>query len=258
MPEGDTVFLSGKRLDEALSGRRLTRGELRHPRLSTVDLTGREVSGVASVGKHLFTRFTDGLSLHSHFKMDGSFHLYRPGARFSRPDHQIRAILATANHVAVGFLLHDLELLPTADEGRLVGHLGPDLLAEDWDPAEAVHRLSADGDQELGLALLDQRIMAGVGNVYRAEICFLLRVSPFAPVSTVDPAAVVALARKLLLVNAWRPERSTTGDLGRGRQLWVYERGGKACLRCRSRIERHVQGTGVTARNVWLCPRCQG
>ena len=131
MPEGDTVHLAAKRLHAALAGRALVRGELRHPRLVEHDLAGRTVLEVRSVGKHLFTRFDDGRSLHSHFRMDGAWHLYRPGMRWQRPAHQARAVLETVDRVAVGFALHDLELLPTVEEARLVGHLGPDLL----DPA---------------------------------------------------------------------------------------------------------------------------
>ena len=136
MPEGDTVYLAGKRLHEALAGRELVRGELRHPRLSTVDLAGLGVLAVASVGKHLFTRFGDGRSLHTHFRMDGSWHLYRPGRRWKGPDHQVRAVLAVPDRVAVGFRLHDMALLPTERESDLVGHLGPDLLRAGGDEDE--------------------------------------------------------------------------------------------------------------------------
>jgi endonuclease VIII len=165
MPEGDTVYLAAKRMAAALSGQRLTRGELRHPRFAEHDLSGRTVLGVHSVGKHLLTRFDDGRSLHTHFRMDGSWHLYRPGKRWRRPGHQVRAVLTTPNRVAVGFLLHDMALLATRDEHRLVGHLGPDLLNPNWDDndaAIAAQRLREQPAAELGLALLDQRIMAGV------------------------------------------------------------------------------------------------
>jgi endonuclease-8 len=261
MPEGDTVHLAGKRLRAALAGRRLVRGELRHPRLVGHDLAGRTVCDVASVGKHLFTRFDDGRSLHSHFRMDGSWHLYRPGMAWQRPAHQARAVLATADRVAVGFALHDLELLPTAEEDRLVGHLGPDLLDPDWDDehaAEALRRFTARADHELGLVLLEQRVMAGVGNLYKTEVCFLLGASPWTRVRDLpDPAAAVTVARKLLLRNADRPEQSTTGELGRGRQHWVFERGGQRCRRCGARIRTAEQGDGVYARIAYWCPRCQ-
>jgi endonuclease-8 len=149
----------------ALSGKRLTGGELRHPRLVEHDLSGLTVLGVHSVGKHLFTRFNDGRSLHTHFRMDGSWHLYRPGERWRRPSHQARAVLTTQDRVAVGFCLHDMALLDTRDEHRLVGHLGPDLLNPRWDSndaAIAAQRLAEHPDVEIGIALLDQRIMAGV------------------------------------------------------------------------------------------------
>ena len=196
MPEGDTVHLAGKRLRAALAGHLLVRGELRHPRLVEHDLAGRHVLDVASVGKHLFTRFDDGRSLHSHFRMDGSWHLYRPNMSWQRPAHEARAVLATADRVAVGFALHDLELLPTSAEDRLVGHLGPDLLDPRWDDAhaaEALRRFTARADHELGLVLLEQRVMAGVGNLYKTEVCFLLGVSPWTPVRELpDPAAAIA------------------------------------------------------------------
>ncbi|HEX2290950.1 MAG TPA: DNA-formamidopyrimidine glycosylase family protein [Pseudonocardiaceae bacterium] len=260
MPEGDTVYLAAKRMTAALSGKRLIRGELRHPRLAEHDLSGLTVSGVHSVGKHMFTRFDDGRSLHTHFRMDGSWHLYRPGQRWRRPGHQARAVLTTQERVAVGFLLHDMALVATQDEHRLVGHLGPDLLKLDWDghdAATAAQRLREHPGVELGLALLDQRIMAGIGNLYKAEMCFLLGVSPWIPVRDIDPDIVVALARRLLLTNADRPEQSTTGELARGKQHWVYERSGKPCYRCGEPVIRAVQGNDLHVRSTYYCPRCQ-
>ena len=261
MPEGDTVYLTGRRLDAALAGRRLLRGELRHPRLVDHDLGGRTVLGVRSVGKHLLTRFDDGRSLHSHLRMDGSWHLYRPGMGWQRPAHEARALLATQERVAVGFALHDLELVATAQENRLVGHLGPDLLDPAWDEghlAEALRRFTARGDHELGLVLLEQRVMAGVGNLYKAEICFLLGVSPWTLVRDLpDPSAAIILARTLLTRNKNRPEQSTTGELPRGRQHWVFGRDRQRCRRCGTRVRIAEQGEGVYARVSYWCPRCQ-
>ncbi|HEY4005959.1 MAG TPA: DNA-formamidopyrimidine glycosylase family protein [Pseudonocardia sp.] len=261
MPEGDTVALTARRLHAALAGRLLRRGELRHPRWVEHDLAGRTVRGVVSVGKHLFTRFDAGLSLHSHLRMDGSWHLYRPGTHWQRPEHQARAVLATDDRVAVGFRLHDLELLPTDQEDRLVGHLGPDLLDPSWSTdraREALRRLTAHPAEEIGLALLDQRTVAGIGNLYKAEVCFLLGVSPWLPVGELaEPQRAIALARRLLLRNADRPEQSTTGELGRGRQHWVYLRGGQPCRRCGTRVRTGEQGDGVYARAAFWCPRCQ-
>jgi endonuclease-8 len=255
------VYLAGKRLRAALAGRELVRGELRHPRLVQHDLAGRTVLDVVSVGKHLLTRFDDGRTLHTHFRMDGSWHLYRPGMSWQRPAHEARAVLETDERVAVGFALHDMDLVPTDQEDRLVGHLGPDLLDPDWSDAhaaEALRRFTARGASELGLVLLEQRAMAGVGNLYKAEVCFLLGLSPWTLARHVpDPARAISLSRELLLRNADRPEQSTTGELGRGRQHWVFERSGQRCRRCGTRIRTAEQGDGVYARIAYWCPRCQ-
>jgi endonuclease-8 len=227
----------------------------------TNDLAGRTVLAVRSVGKHLLIRLDDGRSLHSHLRMDGSWHLYRPGDRWGLAGHHARAVLATDHRIAVGFRLHDLELLATTDEHRLVGHLGPDLLDPLWSDEherEATRRLTAGAEVPIGLALLDQRVMAGVGNLYRCEVCFLLGTSPGTPVGQLaDPGRAVNLARTLLSRNADRPEQSTTGELGRGRQHWVYLRAGQPCRRCGTRVEVAEQGDGVYARSVYFCPRCQ-
>jgi endonuclease-8 len=255
------VYLAGKRLRAALAGHRLVRGELRHPRLVEHDLAGRTVTDVVSVGKHLFTRFDDGRSLHSHFRMDGSWHLYRPGMAWQRPAYEARAVLATEERVAVGFALHDMELVPTAEEDRLVGHLGPDLLDPEWSDEhanEALRRLAARGSSEIGLVLLEQRVMAGVGNLYKNEVCFLSGLSPWTLTRDVpDPAALITLSRTLMLRNADRPEQSTTGELGRGRQHWVFERSKQRCRRCGTRIRTAEQGDGVYARLAYWCPTCQ-
>ncbi len=260
MPEGDTVFLAGKILDKALAGKTLVRGEFRHPRLATADLSGRDVLGVGTVGKHLFTRFSGDLTLHSHLRMDGTWDVYAAGARWRHPAHHARVILATEDVQAIGFRVHDLELVPTAEEARLVEHLGPDLLDPQWTDehaARAAGALAADPGRELGLALLDQRIMAGIGNLYKVEICFILKVSPWTPVCEVDPAKVVALGRKLLMANAWRHEQITTGDPRRGRRQWVYERTRQGCFRCGGRVLVAQQGSDVQRRPTWFCPKCQ-
>jgi endonuclease-8 len=263
MPEGDTVFLTGRRLDEALGGGVLVRAELRHPSLADADLTGRTVLGTATAGKHLLTRFSGDLTLHSHLKMDGSWHLYRPGVRWQGQSHDIRVLFVTEEWTAVGYRLHDLTLLPTGRESELVGHLGPDLMSGDWTAdlaAEATRRLAAQGDRELGTALADQRVMAGVGNLYKAEVCFLVGVTPWTPVADVRAetlARAVTLSQKLLRRNAWRPEQSTTGELARGRQHWVYGRTGRPCLRCGTKIRTGVQGDFVPVRYSWYCPNCQ-
>ncbi len=257
MPEGDTVFATARRLTEALGGVTLVKGELRHPRLATADLAGRTLLRAASVGKHLFLRFDDDLSLHCHLGMDGSWRVHD---RRPRIDHRVRAVLATPRRYAIGTSLLEMALVRTTDEKRLVAHLGPDLLDPDWSDthhAEAVRRLTADPGRTLGEAFLDQRLMAGIGNVYKAELCFLLGVSPWSPVSAVDPDDAVTTARKLLLHNALRPVRNTTGDPRRGRETWVYGRQRTGCLRCGGRVVVANQGAAPRDRVTYYCPRCQ-
>jgi endonuclease-8 len=251
------VYATARRLTEALGSSTLVKGELRHPRLSTVDLAGRVLLRAVSVGKHLFLRFDEDLSLHCHLGMDGSWRVYN-----RRPpiNHRVRAVLATPERYALGTSLLEMALVATADEKRLVGHLGPDLLAADWSDsthAEAVRRLTADPTREVGAALLDQRLMAGVGNVYKAEICFLLGVSPWTPVSDVNAEKAVSLARELLLRNAGQSVRNTTGDPRRGRELWVYGRQRTGCLRCGGRVTVANQGFAPRERVTYYCQYCQ-
>ncbi|RST23118.1 DNA glycosylase, partial [Streptomyces sp. WAC04770] len=183
MPEGDTVLQTAARLHAALAGRVLTQADLRVPRFATSDLSGRTVLDVTARGKHLLTRVEGGLTLHSHLRMDGAWRVYAPGERWrGGPGHQIRAVLANTEHTAVGYRLPVLELLRTSEESKAVGHLGPDLLGPDWDPGLAVERLAAAPDRPLGEALLDQRNLAGIGNVYKCELCSLARVTPWLPV----------------------------------------------------------------------------
>ncbi len=259
MPEGDTVWLASKRMHEALAGRVLTRFDLRVPRHATADLTGRRVTEVVARGKHMLTRVDGGLTLHTHFRMDGSWHLLRPGQRWrGGPAHQVRAVLENADWQAVGYRLHDVALLPTGEEDRVVGHLGPDVLGPDWDPAEAARRLAADPDRAVGEALLDQRVLAGVGNLYKTETLFLCGLSPYAKVGEVpDAPAVVATAHRLLRANRDHPEQSTTGSLRRGETHWVFERPGRPCRRCGTPVEVGEQGPAGYARVTYWCPRCQ-
>ena len=265
MPEGDTVWLAGRRLDTALAGRVLTGSDFRVPALATVDLTGSTVDGVRSVGKHLLTRFRggpgDGLTLHTHFKMDGSWHLYPDGERWrGGADHQVRVVLRVEGLAVVGYRLPVVELLPTSAEDDVVGHLGPDVLGEGWDADEAVRRLAADPDRMVGDALLDQRLLAGLGNLYRAETCFLAGVTPFTPVGRLAEAGtslerVVAIGHRLLQLNKDRVAQVTTGDGRRGRHHWVFEQ--SRCLRCGTRTHTATTGEPPRERIAWWCPRCQ-
>jgi endonuclease-8 len=259
MPEGDTVWLSGRRLHAALAGRTLTGSDFRVPQLAAADLTGAAVLGVMSRGKHLLTRFDTGRTLHTHLRMDGSWHLYRSARRWTGgPDWQVRVVLRTAEWDAVGYRLPVVELLPTAEEDRAVGHLGPDLLGPDWDPDRAVANLLREPDRAVGEALLDQRNLAGLGNLYRLELCFLRGVSPWTPVAAVpNLRAVVELGRRLLLANRDRPEQVTTGSLRRGEHHWVIGRANEPCRRCGRRIRRAEQGPPPRQRITYWCPRCQ-
>ena len=198
MPEGDVVWQTARQLHEALAGRTLTRTDFRVPRYATADLTGRDVTEALARGKHLLIRVDGGATIHTHLRMDGSWRI-RPAGGYPPRDHRVRLVLANDQWQAVGYLLGVVEILPTAREDQAVGHLGPDLLGPDWDTAEAVRRLSADPARPIGEALLDQRNLAGIGNVYKAEALFLRGVSPWRPTGEVDDlAAMVELARRLL------------------------------------------------------------
>jgi endonuclease VIII len=268
MPEGDTVWLTAQRLHTALAGQVLTRSDLRVPRFATADLTGRSVLDVTPRGKHLLTRIEGGLTLHSHLRMDGSWQVYGSGERWRGPAHQIRAILGNAGHTAVGYRLPVLELLRTADEAKAVGHLGPDLLGPDWDADTAVANLLADPARPLGEALLDQRNLAGIGNVYKSELAFLARVTPWLPVGELPadtPQRLVVTTHRLLEANKHSFDRTTTAadrrgpTTGRrpGPRLHVYGREGRPCLRCGTPIRKADQGDGSRERPTYWCPRCQ-
>ena len=259
MPEGDTVWLAAQRLREALAGRVLVSSDFRVPALAEVDLSGRQVLDVAPRGKHLLTRVEGGLTLHTHFRMDGSWHLYRPGdRRTGGPDWQVRAVLENAEWQAVGYRLPVVELLPTDREDDVVGHLGPDVLDPGFDATEAVRRLAADPDAEVGMALLDQRNLAGLGNLYRTEVLFLRGLSPWVRVGDVpDLPALVEMSRRLMVANRGRWQQSTTGSLRQGEDHWVFERTGRPCRRCGTRVRSGEQGDAPYARLSYWCPHCQ-
>jgi endonuclease-8 len=258
VPEGDTVYRTARTLDAALHGARLTRCDIRVSAFATVDLTGETVHEVASRGKHLLLRAGEA-SIHSHLKMEGSWHLYRHGAAWRRPAWQARIVLETADWVTVGFQLGLLEVVPIAREAELLAYLGPDLLGADWDAAEAVRRIEARPERPVAVALADQGNLAGLGNEYVNELCFLRGLLPTRPVAEVaDVPALVGLARRLILANRDRTERTTTGNTRRGAQGWVFSRAGQPCRRCGSPIERGRLGrTELELRDTYWCPRCQ-
>lgn len=251
MPEGDTVYRTAAKLREALVGKTLTRCDVRVPKFATVDLTGCVVDEILSRGKHLFIRVGDA-SVHSHLKMDGA---WLTGGQIRRVQpHKIRILLETADSRAAGVDLGVLEILQRDHDMEAVAHLGPDLLGDDWEPGIARANLVAEPDRPLAEALLDQRVMAGVGNVYANELCFVTGYLPTTPVRAVkDPLRMVQRARDMLWLNRSRVNRTTTGDTRPGRDLWVYGRAGRPCRRCGTMIESNSDGDRVS---FW-CPHCQ-
>ena len=255
MPEGDTVFRAADKLRTALAGKTLTRCDVRVPKFATVDLTGQVVDEVLSRGKHLFIRVGDA-SIHSHLKMDGAWLI--DGQIRRVPQHKVRIILETADSRAAGVDLGVLEILRRDLDMDAVAHLGPDLLGDDWEPRVAAANLTADPDRPLAETLLDQRVMAGVGNVYANELCFVSGRLPSSPVSAVkDPLRIVQRARDMLWLNRSRVNRTTTGNTRAGSDLWVYGRVGRPCRRCGTTIESdRAQVTGTERISFW-CPACQ-
>jgi endonuclease VIII len=265
MPEGDTIFRTAVVLREALVGSRITaaRAQPRPGVRSVPDLSrlvGSNVTSVEPRGKHLLIGFSNGLTLRSHLRMRGSWHRYRPGERWRRPAAQASAVLETDRSVAVAFNTPVVELLSAVDLRRshVLNELGPDALGASFDSEEALRRLHARDDAELGNALLDQRSVAGVGNVVKSEVLFMEGVHPRALVRSVSDdrlRAVLTTARRVLAANVGGGARVTTGDRRPGSGLWVYGRAGRPCRRCATIIESGRQGE--LARITFWCPRCQ-
>jgi endonuclease-8 len=258
VPEGDAVWSTARRLHEALAGRVLTRSDFRVPRYATVSLAGQQVTEAVARGKHLLIRTSDALTVHTHLKMEGSWRV-RPAGTPLADAYKVRLVLANDEWQAAGYLLGITEVLPTPQEGRVTGHLGPDLLGPDWDAAEAVRRLSKRPDRPIGEALLDQRNLAGVGTWYLAEMLFLRGIDPSRPVGSVEGLDVlVELGHRLLEANKERPGHTSTGDTRRGQESWVYGRAGRPCRRCGTPIRRGEQGPAGQERLRFWCPSCQG
>lgn len=258
MPEGDTVFRAARLLDRSLSGDVLTRTDFRVPQHATADLAGATVLETISRGKHLLTRIGDDWTLHTHLKMEGAWRVHQPGQRWQRPAHQARVVLETTRKTAVGFSLGIVELLPRDREHEAVGHLGPDLLGPDWDETEALRRLLEDPDRPLHEALLDQRNLAGIGNMWMAETLFLTGLDPRLPIPQVpDLRKVVNLAYRLLQANKERAIQASTGSTRRGQERYVYGRAGQPCRRCGTRIRSDELGPPGRERVTYWCPSCQ-
>ena len=267
MPEGDTLFRTAEVLRAVLAGRPVTEARGR-PGGARVDLLlGRTIEGVESRGKHLLVHASGGLTLHTHLGMRGSWHRYRAGEAWRRAPAGAVVVLGVPGAVAVCFSAPVVEVLDTKALAvhPVLSRLGPDLLAAEPALDEAVGRIRAFGteDRAIGDALLDQRALAGVGNVYRSEVCFVERVNPVTPVEALDDATLgrlVETSRRLLAANTHGPLRTTTGDgvVGAGRgtgRLWVYGRTGRACRRCGTPVRSQI--SAPLARRIYWCPACQ-
>ena len=272
MPEGDTIYRAAQTLHKFMAGRVVTRFESVYPALTRIaeddPVVGRTIESVSARGKHLLMAFSGGLVLRTHLKMNGSWHIYPAGGRWQRPARDMRVLVATAEACAVGFNIPDAELLTTRDVARhtQLQALGPDLLANGFDRDEALRRIRGRAADPVAEVLLNQRVMAGIGNVFKSEILFLAGIYPFTPVSALadgDLALIVDISREQLTANVMARHqtlsratgRRTTRSLDPNEKLWVYSRGGRPCRRCGTAILSNK--TGLDARLTYWCPRCQ-
>ena len=240
MPEGDTIFRIARTLDEALAGKIVTRFETALPKLERGSIKGRTVQRVRSVGKNLIIEFSGDLSLRTHLRMNGSWHLYRAGERWRKKRDDMRIVIATADFEAVGFNISVAEL-----NSELA--VGPDLLGKTLDVDEAVRRIRERASEEIGSVLLNQHLVAGIGNIYKSEVLYFCGINPFTRVETLDDAALQRIVKKGRAIL----QRSTRERP----RFQVYERGGQPCRKCGSRIEYKKQGPEV--RGTYWCPKCQ-
>ena len=270
MPEGDTIFRAARTLHRALSGRVVTRFESVFPHVARVDLdtpiAGRQIESVESRGKHVLMQFGGGLTLRTHMRMNGSWHIYRPGERWQRPHRDMRIVIETAAMHAVAFTVPVAEFITTRDllNDGVISDLGPDPLADTFRAEDAIERIQAQGDTEVADVLLDQRVISGIGNVFKSEVLFGARVNPFVPVSQLTQKqleAIVDVATRFMRANVVSgfsrtgDMRRTTGRADPSARLWVYGRAGQPCRRCGTPISRRKQGP--YARSSYWCPRCQ-
>jgi endonuclease-8 len=266
MPEGDTLARTAAGLRPHLVDRRVSAARARTPGPRVERIVGATIVTVEASGKNLLIRFDNGLVIRTHLRMNGSWHRYPPGARWRRPADRARLVLEVPGSVAVCFDAPVVELFEQRAEALhpALSRLGPDLLAPGFDVEHALGRLRdpARASMPVAEALLDQRAVAGIGNVYKSEVCFIERVDPFAPVASLDDRTLgrlVATARQLLRLNArpgGRAERVTTGGSRHADgPLWVYGRAGRPCRRCGTPIasRRH----GDLPRLTFWCPVCQ-
>jgi endonuclease VIII len=262
VPEGDTVHRTADRLDAALRGAVVERAELRWPSVPDVDLAGSRTLEVVARGKHLLHRFDTGSTLHTHLRMEGQWRVEHPGPATDRAlrRHDLRAAVLTGRWSALGLRLGMVDLVPTARESELVGHLGPDVLGPDWDAAVAAERVtSARG--LIGDTLLDQRVLAGVGTFWASEILFLERVLPWVRAGDLDRHRVQALLERLhrLMAAARRTGwQASTGIQRSGEEAYVHARSGRPCRRCGDTVRVAMTGAAPRQRTLFSCPTCQG
>jgi endonuclease-8 len=265
MPEGDTIFRAARTLNRALAGRVVTKFETQLPQLARVDydtpLAGRTVERVDAAGKWIQMYFSGDLILLTHMLMSGSWHIYRPGEAWQRGRTQMRMAIYTPEFVAVGFQVPVAEFHTAATLLRhRIQELGPDVLAKEFDEDQAVRQLRGAPELEVGVALLRQSIVAGLGNVYKSEICFANRVNPFRLVGSLSDNELRSLlqtARRYMMANVTEMSagRRTTGRVDPEENLWVYRRPGEPCRRCGTPIQSRKQG--LEARITFWCPACQ-
>ncbi|HWF66710.1 MAG TPA: DNA-formamidopyrimidine glycosylase family protein [Acidobacteriaceae bacterium] len=268
MPEGDTIFRSARALHRALAGRAITRFEAGYARLARADddytIAGRTVEHVEARGKWLLIFLSDDLILLTHMLMNGSWHLYRPGERWRRQKRDMRLVIETAEWVAVGFTVPVAEFHTSASLIRKTGvmTLGPDLLKQEFDRDQAIAKIRERRKEEIAVVLLNQHVLAGIGNVFKSEICFVCRVHPFCRVETLTEAQIeniVDVSRRFLKANVSEENdtgaRRTMSSLNRNVRLWVYGRRGEPCRRCGAAILMRKQGS--EARTTFWCPNCQ-
>jgi endonuclease-8 len=272
MPEGDTIFRTARTLHHALAGQTVTRFESVLPQLNRIDadtpIRGRVVDRVEARGKHVLIWFSGDLVLRTHMRMNGSWHIYRPGEKWQRPHRDMRILVETAAMHAVAFTVPVAELM-TADallRHPLLGDLGPDPLSPQFDPSEAVQRIQAHPDLEIADALLDQTVIAGIGNEFKSEVLFGARVNPFTAVRDLTPdtiTRIVDVAKRFMSANVVEGAAAGTTTFGRrttrradpAARLWVFGREGQPCRRCGTAISRKRQGPH--ARNTFWCTKCQ-
>lgn len=267
MPEGDTIYRAATVLRRVLAGHVVTGFEIDRPKTTQVasheQIVGSTVLRVESNGKHLFIHFStpNEVVLHTHMKMSGSWHIYRPGERWWQPEAHARVVIRTENVVAPCFNPPIVELIAARElpMHRVVGRLGPDIIRDEFDMDEALRRLRESQDRDIATALLDQSVISGIGNVYKVESLFLARVSPWARVRDLDDATlrlIVEHARKLIRLNRNGGERRTRFSLDPADRMWVDERAGLACHVCGSVVKQGWH-PGDDVRKSWYCPTCQ-